>query len=116
MQERRTVKRMKPYYYLRVYEKDSGDYAGSVIDISRNGMRLVSEDSREPGSTHRFEILLPGDSILGDSVELLARARWSTPHPEEPSYECGFEFAEPASDGILTIAALIKDLEKRGQM
>jgi hypothetical protein len=110
--ERRNIKRLKLVYYLQVYDRASRASIGSVVDISSQGMKLVSETYFPPETVIPMSILLPEGSIFGESVEIDGRCRWSTEEPETASYESGFEFVKKADSGVFVVKALIDDLLK----
>jgi hypothetical protein len=110
--ERRNIDRLKLFYYLQVYDRATQSSVGSVVDISSHGMKLVGEAYISPESVSSFKILLPEGSILGDSVEIDARCKWSTEDKESKSYESGFEFVKKAESGVFVVKALIEDLQK----
>jgi hypothetical protein len=109
--ERRNIKRLKLVYYLQVYERTTNAPIGSVVDISTQGMKLVSEKYYPPETVFSMSILLPEGSIFGESVEIDGRCRWCTEEPETSSYECGFEFIKKADSGVFVVKALIDDLQ-----
>jgi len=111
-EDKRNLKRVEPYYYLRVYDGETKEYVGSVIDISKKGMKLLSERPFLIHTSYRLRLPLPDDSIFGDSLEVEARACWSVPLKESAGYETGFEFEQPVNDGVFAIESIIRDLKK----
>ncbi len=112
IQERRTIDRLKLFYYLTVYDCQTQDSLGSVVDISSQGMKMMGEKYFLPESVRSFTIRLPEGSILGDSVEVEARCKWCHENTADSSYESGFEFAKKADSGVFVVKALIDDLQK----
>ena len=112
MEEKRSLKRVEPYYYLRVFDADTKTYVGSVIDINKKGMKLLSERPFEVGSVYRLRFPLPEDSIFGDAMGVEGKCCWCTPLKKSAGYETGFEFEKPVSDGIFAIESILRDLKK----
>ena len=110
--ERRNINRLKLFYYLRVYDRATRDSVGSVVDISPLGMKMIGDKYFLPDSVGNLSILLPEGSILGDSLEIDARCRWSKENKEDGSFESGFEFVTKADSGVFVVKALIDDLQK----
>lgn len=110
MEERRKFERIRASYYLRTYDNKTGDYIGQVSDISQQGMRILCDKPFIPGTAFQIKTLLPEDSMLGESIIVLAVNRWCTKNKENNVYECGFEFKEDAGVGFLSIKTLISDL------
>jgi hypothetical protein len=109
--EKRSLKRVEPYYYLKVYDGDTKKYVGSVIDISKKGMKLLSERPFALNTVYRLRLPLPEDSIFGDTMRVEARACWSTPLKSSTGYETGFEFEQPVTDGVFAIESILRDLK-----
>jgi len=113
MQEKRSIERIRCYYYLKVYDKESKADVGSVVDISMKGMRLVGENQFPPDVTYRFLVKLPKGYILGDSFDINATARWCNKSEEKNKtyYEAGFEFAEAERKGVIFLRSLLNDFK-----
>jgi hypothetical protein len=110
--ERRIIDRLKLFYYLRVYDRGTLKFIGSVMDISAHGMKLLGETYFLPESKCALRILLPEGSLLGDALEIDAFCRWCTEDKADASYESGFEFSAKAESGVYVVKALIDDLQK----
>jgi hypothetical protein len=112
MNDKRSLKRVEPYYYLRVYDGDTKAYVGSVVDISNKGMKLLGERPFEIGLTYHLRMPLPEDSIFGDTFKIEAKACWCNPLKSTTGYETGFEVEQPVNDGVFAIESIIRDLKK----
>ncbi len=109
--ERRTLERIRCYYYLKVYNKDNNQDIGSVIDISRKGMRLISEIPFTADSHYHLTIKLPKGYIHGYSFDIDAEARWCEKKEDDDYYEAGFKFINAKKSGIVFIKMLIDDFK-----
>jgi c-di-GMP-binding flagellar brake protein YcgR len=109
--ERRNLERIKLFYYLRVYDRDTEELVGSVYDLSIKGMKLVSERLFAVHSLYYLKILLPEGSILGESITIDAQCRWRSDSNEKNTFEAGFEFVKKVDSGIYVIKKLIEDLQ-----
>jgi hypothetical protein len=107
--ERRNLDRIKLIYYLRVYDRDSDEFVGSVFDLSMHGMKLICEKSFTVNAAYCMKINLPEGSILGESVIVDAQCRWRT-NDLHNNFEAGFEFVNKVDSGIYVIKTLIDDL------
>jgi hypothetical protein len=110
--DKRSLKRVEPYYYLRVYDGNTKEYVGCVVDISKKGMKLLSEKQFVIGKLYNLRFPLPDDSIFGDSMKVEARACWSTPLKNSAENEVGFEFEKTVGDGVFAVESIIRDLKK----
>ena len=54
--DRRTIKRRHLIYYLRVWDSDSGEMIGHVVDITTEGMMLIGEKKLPLHKTFQLEI------------------------------------------------------------
>lgn len=111
MEEKRSIERIRCYYYLKVYKKDSNEDIGSITDISLKGMRLVSENPFQLNTILNFSVKLPEGYILGESFDIDAEARWCNKNEDEMFYESGFEFVNAERKGIIYIKSLLSDFK-----
>lgn len=111
MNEKRKFERIRCYYYLKVYDRDTRKDIGSVIDISTNGIKIIGEGPFTANTMYHFSIHLPKGYMSGNSVEMNAEARWCNKNPEENYYEAGFKFSHANKSGIICIKSLINDFK-----
>lgn len=111
MEEKRCIERIRCYYYLKVYNKESKEDIGSITDISAKGMRLVSENPFQLDTLCHFKIKLPEGYILGDAFDIDAEARWCKRKKNEMFYESGFEFVNAERKGVIYVKTLISDFK-----
>jgi hypothetical protein len=113
MQEKRSIERIRCYYYLKVYDKASKEDVGSVVDISMKGMRLVGENRFPSDTIYHFLVKLPKGYILGDSFDINATARWCNKSKEQDKtyYEAGFEFVNAERKGVIFLRSLLNDFK-----
>jgi hypothetical protein len=113
MEERRSLERLRPYYYLRVYDDGGDDYVGSVVDISVKGIRMVGESRFRVSKKYTFTMKLPEGSFFGDSVRVAAECRWCKENGDDGSFETGFRFKKDVHQGVFTIKGIVDDLRSR---
>jgi hypothetical protein len=95
MQERRSARRRRPTYYLRVFDDNNDQLAGSLIDISSSGLMLASRKRFKQDESLRVRLSLP-DALMGERTLVLnARNKWC--HKELDSsihdyFSAGFVF------------------------
>ncbi len=113
MQEKRHIERIRCYYYLKVYDKETKSDVGSIVDISMKGMRLVGETHFPSDTTCRFLVKLPKGYILGDSFDIDATVRWCNKSEEQSTtyYEAGFEFVNAERKGVIFLRSLLNDFK-----
>ncbi|MFZ6026927.1 MAG: PilZ domain-containing protein [Chloroflexota bacterium] len=90
MEERRKLRRRHVIYYSRVYERSTGELIGHVIDITPEGIKLISEQPI-PVETHfHFRIDLP-EEIMGRGYMFFeADSIWCAADANPDFYNTGF--------------------------
>jgi hypothetical protein len=114
LREKRCIERIRCYYYLKTYNRNSGEELGSIVDISMKGMQIVSENSFEIDTLYNFKVKLPKGYILGDAFAIDAYARWCKENEEGGTafYQAGFEFADFERKGVIFLRTLINDFKE----
>ncbi len=111
MKERRYLERIRCYYYLKVYNKETEKDIGSVVDISLDGMRLISESQFTQESPYNFIIKLPKGYVRGYSFDIEAEMRWCKKGDGENFFEAGFKFINADKSCITFLQMLISDFK-----
>lgn len=76
MRERRSSRRKRPTYYLRVFDENTDSLAGSLIDISTDGLMLASRKKFRPDENIKIRLALP-DAIVGErTLTIKAKNVW----------------------------------------
>jgi hypothetical protein len=96
---------------LKVYNKKTKRDIGSIVDISLNGMRLISEEEFSEDSPYHFVIKLPKGYIHGYSFDIDADMRWCRKAEEEQFYEAGFKFINADKSCVTFLQMLISDFK-----
>ena len=74
MNDRRKHKRRHTIFYLKVYDETTGKVAGRLVDITIEGMMLVSEKQVDMSNIFDFRLALP-EKINGvDELTLKAKS------------------------------------------
>lgn len=110
MTENRKMKRWHVIYYLRIFDQDTGSLLGHLVDITTEGIRMVSEDAipTEKGFHLRMEVPLEGKKAEG--VLFKARSLWSSTDTNPDFYATGFHLENPDDATITVIQGLIDEL------
>lgn len=105
-EEGRTLKRRHLIYYLEVYDQNSGDLLGHIVDITTKGIKLVSKQPLETGKIYKLQMLLPEDYFHERSVKFEAESLWSSNDINQDFYDTGFKVLhmnKKVSDIITTL-------------
>lgn len=104
--EQRTLPRKQLIFYPAVYKKGSKKILGRVVDITTEGMRLLSETPVAAGS-HKLRMELPRYLPEGEKVVFTADAVWSG-HDVNPDYHSvGLRITNIAERDVKRIEYLI---------
>ncbi len=105
MVETRKEQRRHTPFYLKVFEKGTHQFTGSLADLTVGGMKLFSWQPMDTGTTFECELILPDESCGRKQIELSARCMWRKRHvkPDMDFYEVGFELLDVSPENRQTI-------------
>jgi hypothetical protein len=92
--ERRTVKRRHLIYYLRVWDADSGQLLGHVVDITTEGLMLISEGPIPLDTDFRLELRWQEEDQENRTLTLRARSMWQGRDANPHFHDTGFQLLE----------------------
>ncbi len=108
MEERRKLPRRHLYYYSRVFDEDTREMAGRLVDITHEGMMMVSEKPISSDNEYKFKLILP-EAIEGKrNLVIEAKSKWSKQASIENQYDNGFAFVNINDKSARIIDRLIK--------
>ena len=107
-EDRRTIKRRHLIFYLRVWELEADRPLGHVVDITPEGLMLISEQPIAVGQEYALEIRLPDTEGALNPMRFRAVCRWSDNDINPSFYDSGFEFVEKRTEDIETIRTLVE--------
>ena len=107
MKERRKHKRIPLHYYLKVLESNPEEHLGYMIDVSKEGFKLLSEDHTPTGSELACTVHLPEDLKGCEELSFTARSCWSGKDVNPNYYASGYHIDEIELDGETIIALII---------
>lgn len=112
MSEKRSLERIRCYYYLKVFDRDSGIDIGSIFDITVRGMKIISDNPFEKGQTRCFRIYIPEGSMHGEHFDLEAEVKWCKKNDKEDYFEAGFKFCDVDKKYKVFLKNLISDFRQ----
>lgn len=102
MEDYRSRPRKNTPHLVNVINDDTGRTVGRVVDITADGMMLVTKDHIIPGEDYNFRIVLPVMVHHRTDISLVARAVWSNSDTNPTYSKCGFKFIGlPVEEGFL---------------
>jgi len=110
MQEKRKLKRRHLMYYLRVFEKNTDTLLGYLVDITPEGIMIMSESPVEKGMV--FHLRMQLDTELTDKkyLDFDARSLWCRNDLNPDFYDAGFELVNVSYKDFRSIEEIIEKL------
>lgn len=101
--ERRNDDRYQLLFHVQVHDADGRRPLGYLVDVSRGGLMLATEEPLETNRRYRLRIPLPIAYLGCNEIELDAIAAWSAPSMHPAYYRTGFRdlSLEPAQREVL---------------
>lgn len=93
MDDGRTLKRRHLIYYLEVYDEDSGELLGHLVDLTTRGIKLVSKNRIEIDRDYRMRMVLPEGYFKESILHFEGRAVWSGNDVNPDFFDTGFDVA-----------------------
>jgi hypothetical protein len=104
----RRLKRRHLIYYLRVFEKNADQPIGHMVDITTEGMMLISEDPIKTDTVFELRMVLPVEIEGSREITFSAMSRWCREDENPDFYNTGFQLIHPSSGHIKIIEYLIR--------
>jgi len=86
----RSLKRRHLIYYLEVYDKESDKLLGHLVDITTEGIKLVSKKKIETGKTFKLCMHLPEDLVREKDLTFSGKSLWSGNDINPDFFDTGF--------------------------
>ena len=92
---------------LEVSDQITGTQIGRVVNISAEGLMLLSQEPIVTGSLYQLEMGLPAQDGATRRLTFGAEAVWTTEASQPESFWTGFRIIDISSEDVLAIDALI---------
>jgi hypothetical protein len=92
MSDRRTLHRRHLIYYLKVFEKGTETLLGHLVDITEEGLMIVSDNKIDEGKLYKMRMLLPREIEGKEEIEFDAKSMWCRPDVNPSLFGVGFKF------------------------
>jgi len=111
----REYQRVYLTFYLRIFE--GSDFAGFLIDISREGMMVMAERPFPTDTDHTLRMKIPSALAEGDDDHFItfgALCKWCRQDElDKDVYLCGFQISDISDEDNLLIRKLIEEYRLR---
>jgi len=109
MKEQRKSPRKIANQVLEVSDQITGTQIGRVVNITAEGLMLLSEEPIVIDSVYQLDLLLPDSKGGQTKISFGAEAVWTTDATQPDSFWTGFRIIDISSDDVLLIDGLILD-------
>lgn len=109
--EKRRLKRWYLILYLRVYNEDTQELLGHIVDINREGMRLVSDKPIPLNQTYRLWLDVPREHASRQRIHLEAESLWTGRDVNPDFFDTGFRIKNISTQTMLQLQMLIEELK-----
>ncbi len=107
--DQRQIRRWNLIVYLRVWDLESGDLIGRIIDLSAAGFLIIGLAACERGRIYRLEIHWEDDERRPHSLRCEAECRWSKRGINPDFHESGFQLVDQSIEVLFPIEDIISD-------
>jgi hypothetical protein len=109
MTDQRKIPRKIADDVLEVSDQHTNSTLGQVVNISAEGLMLMSDEPFTVGSVYELDLRLPRLVKGHSKVSFGAEVIWTTPASQPGSHWSGFRIIDVSEEDILTIDELILD-------
>ncbi len=109
MQEKRKLKRRHLIYYLRVFDENSDQLIGHLVDITTEGAMLISEEPIKANTVFQLRMVLPAGIEGNKPISFDAQSIWCHKDVNPNFYASGFQLLNPAPEDVEVIEWLIDE-------
>ena len=110
MLEKRKLKRRHLIYYLRVFDRNTDVLIGHLVDITPDGILLISERSIETNQIFQLKMVLPAEILGMEQLYFDAKSVRCQKDINPDFFNIGFQLQKVARNHFLVIEQLIDDL------
>jgi hypothetical protein len=107
--EKRKFKRRHLIFYLRVIERESNAVLGFLVDITTQGIMMMSEFPTEIGKTFHLKLLTDAGPQGEKFLEFQAVSKWCERSVNTDFYDTGFELIDINPDDLQGIRQTIAE-------
>ena len=107
--DRRLIRRRHLIFHLRVFDRDSNQKLGHVVDISPEGLMLVSEQPIPTDTSFNLRMQLPDENDTPRDHEFEARSVWSNNDIKPQFYDTGFQVLQASDKHMELVEHLVDD-------
>ncbi len=120
MENRRGKERHHLVHFLRIFDRDTGEEIGNMVNITLEGLRLVGQAPIDKGASHRLRMDFPQEFIgkeYADRLEIFmgrghvefdGTCKWCDVDINPELYAIGFQLQNISKDDKRVLEELIE--------
>ncbi len=112
--DKRIMKRHYLIYYLRVFNRETGEVLGHLVDITTQGVMIMRDSPLEVGGNYSMRIRWRNNEGKLRIADFDGICRWSRPDVNPDFYGAGFAITSAAPEHVDAIQSLIRELSMSG--
>lgn len=91
-EQTRNLQRRHLIFYLEVFDDETGELLGHLVDLTDTGVKLISKNTVPEGKKYTMRIALPEEYFKDDKfLRFPATSRWSRSAVNPDFYDSGFQ-------------------------
>ena len=107
---KRDMKRHYLIYYLRVFNRETGEVLGHLVDITTKGIMIMRDSPLEVGGNYSMRLRWRNSAGKLQLADFEGVCRWCRPDVNPDFYGAGFVITSATEEHIEAIRGLIDDL------
>ncbi len=107
--DQRIQKRIHLIYYLRVFDVKTNKVIGHLVDITTEGIMIISEDPIEIKKNYTLKMDLPNDIKGNQGIEFEATSMWAKKDVNPDFIDTGFKLLNITDEDKKIINQLIDE-------
>lgn len=108
IKEMRSVERKKTVYYFDVFDWKSDKLIGHAVDITTEGMMLISDGKIETGTVFQLKMVLPFEMDGIKQITFDAKSAWCAKDINPDYFDTGFKFTAISDEDIERIEHILE--------
>jgi hypothetical protein len=110
MEDKRRLKRRHLIFYLRIYDTQTNKLLGYLVDITPDGILLMSEHKIETGKLFKLRMDFPSEYSDVQEIEFEAESVWANTDVNPDFHDTGFRIHNISIEERQIIEDIIEDL------
>lgn len=111
MSEKRKFNRIHLIHYLRLFDRKTGNLIGNLVDLTSEGLQLISETPIDPGTVLHIRMEFPEEVDGERELHLNAEAVWCDHQLDPDLFSVGCKLIPVTPTKVTIIRDLISNYQ-----